>query len=195
MKTIEFYFDFGSPTAFIAHKQLQKLAAKYQANLVYEPMLLGAVHKATNNTPPGAVAAKGRYMVLQDLPRFVQRYGIEFNFNPNFPINTLKLMRGCYAAKELSCFEKYVDIIYDGMWIQKLHLGKDEVLLDTLNNAGLNAEKMLELVQTDSVKTALKENTDKAVSKGAFGAPTMYLGKEMYFGQDRLDFVEEALQE
>ena len=193
-KTIEFYFDFGSPTAYLAHKQLKKLSDKYQVKVIYEPILLGAVHKATNNTPPGLVPAKGRHMIMQDLPRFIKRYGVKFAMNPFFPINTLMLMRGCYAAKELGCFEQYVDIIFDGMWVHKLNLGDIKILLNTLNKAGLDGDKLLSLTKIDEIKEALKANTTKVVSKGAFGAPTMYMGDEMYFGQDRIDFIEEALQ-
>jgi len=94
-------FDFGNPTAFLAHLELKKLAEKYDAELIYEPFLLAAVHKATNNMPPGMVSAKGRYMFMDDLPRFVKRYNVAFKMNPFFPINMLQLMRGCYAAKEM----------------------------------------------------------------------------------------------
>lgn len=192
-KKIEFYFDFGSPTAFLAHKQLAKISEQHQAELVYEPILLGAVHKATNNTPPGLVPAKGRYMMLHDLPRFVKRYGVEFKMNPFFPINTLSLMRGCYAAKELGCFEKYVDVIFDGMWVKGLNLGDQAVLLAELEAAGIDGNQIIALSGEDSIKDQLKENTSKVVARGAFGAPTMYVGEQMFFGQDRLDFLEEAL--
>lgn len=192
-KTIEFFFDFGSPTAYLAHTQLPTLAARYGAQLVYEPILLGAVHKATQNTAPGTVPAKGRYMLLQDLPRYVRRYGVPFKMNPNFPINTLTLMRGCFAAKELGCFMPYIDTLFDAFWVKGLNLGKTEVLASVLDNAGLDSQALLQRIDSDTIKEALKANTAKAIDKGAFGAPTLYVGQEMFFGQDRLDFVEEAL--
>jgi 2-hydroxychromene-2-carboxylate isomerase len=192
-KTIEFYFDVGSPTAYLAHTQLKKIADKYNANLVYEPILLGAVHKATNNTPPGLVPAKGRYMLTQDLPRYIKRYAVPFTMNRFFPVNTLTLMRGCYAAKKLDCFEQYVDLVFDAMWVKSLNMGDQAVLISTLQEAGIDAEKLLALTAEDSIKEALKATTSKAVEKGIFGAPTMFIGNNMYFGQDRLDFIEEEL--
>lgn len=193
-KTIEFYFDVGSPTAYLADGQLQKLAKQYGAKLVYEPILLGAVHKATNNVPPGLVPAKGKYMLLQDMPRFIARYGVPFKMNPHFPVNTLMAMRGCYAAKVLDCFDAYIDAVFQAMWVQGLNMSNPEIFVSTLNDAGLEGEKISELVATDAIKAQLKANTSKAVDKGCFGAPTMFIGDQMFFGQDRLDFVEEALQ-
>jgi 2-hydroxychromene-2-carboxylate isomerase len=192
-KTIEFFFDLGSPTAFLAHTQLKKIAKKYGAKLIYEPILLGAVHKATNNIAPGMVPTKGRYMLMQDLPRFVKRYDIEFKMNPYFPINTLTLMRGCYAAKEMGCFEQYVNIIFDAMWVRGLNLGNETVLMSVLDEAGINSKKLMDFISKDSIKEQLKGNTSKSISKGAFGAPTIYVGDQMFFGQDRLDFIEEEL--
>ncbi len=192
-KTIEFYFDFGSPTAYLAHTQLKKMAEKHGAQLVYEPMLLGAVHKATNNIPPGLVPLKGRYMLMHDLPRFVRRYGVPFKMNPHFPINTLGLMRGCFAARALDCFDTYVDAVFNAVWVDGLKMGDEGVFRDALNVAGLDADRLIALTSETSIKEALKANTDKAVSKGCFGAPVMFVGDEMFFGQDRLDFLEEAL--
>lgn len=192
-KVIEFFFDLGSPTAFLAHTQLKKLAEKYNAKLEYEPILLGAVHKATNNLSPALVPAKGRYMLMQDLPRFVKRYNVEFKMNPHFPINTLSLMRGCYAAKEMGCFQQYVDIMFDAMWVKGLNLGDETLFIAELDQAGIDSKKMMALIGNESIKDKLKENTSKAVAKGVFGAPIMYIGDQMYFGQDRLDFIEEEL--
>ena len=193
VKTIEFYFDFGSPTAYLAHTQLKKMAQKYQADVIYEPVLLGAIHKATNNTPPGLVPAKGRHMMMQDLPRFIKRYQVPFEMNRFFPINTLTMMRGCYAAQKLDCMDKYIDVLFESFWTKNLNLGSQDILLTTLNEAGLDAEKLLALTAEPDIKEALKVTTDKAISKGAFGAPTMFIGQNMYFGQDRLDFIEEEL--
>ncbi|MFC3150051.1 2-hydroxychromene-2-carboxylate isomerase [Litoribrevibacter euphylliae] len=194
-KPVEFYFDFGSPTAYLAHCKLNDLAKQYGAELVYEPMLLGAVHKATNNVPPISVPAKGRYMLVQDLPRFIQRYGVEFKMNSHFPINTLKLMRGCYAAKQLGCFDVYVDVMFRALWAKGLNLGDDAIWKETLSSAGLDADAIIALSTDEAIKAELKENTEKAVKKGCFGAPTMFIDDQMYFGQDRLDFVEEQLAE
>ncbi|GAC31621.1 2-hydroxychromene-2-carboxylate isomerase [Paraglaciecola polaris] len=192
-KKIEFFFDVGSPTAFLADGQLRKLAEKYAAELVYEPMLLGAVHQASKNMSPALIPAKGKYMAEHDLPRFIQRYGCEFNMNPHFPINTLTLMRGCYAAKVMDIFEPYLTVIFNGMWVKGLNLADETVLLAELTGAGIDGHKLLSLTSQETIKDLLKENTGRAIEKGVFGAPTMFIGKQMYFGQDRLDFIEQEL--
>lgn len=192
-KKIEFYFDFGSSTAFLAYKELQKLARAYYAEIEFKPMLLGAVFKATNNIAPGTVQAKGMYMLRHDIPRFVKRYNVEFKMNPHFPVNTLMIMRGCFAAKQMGCFDEYVDCIFDGMWVKGADLSKEEVFKDTLSSTGIDAHKLLDLIGSEAIKEELKTHTEAAIKKGCFGAPTMFIGDEMFFGQDRLDFIEEEL--
>jgi len=192
-KTLEFYFDFGSPTAYLAHKRLQQLSQQYDLAVTYQPMLLGGVFKATGNTTPVAIPAKGKYMMEQDLPRFVKRYNVPLNFNPHFPINTLSLMRGAIAAGRLGCLDAYVDAMFDAVWVEGKNMGDPEVIAQVLAEKGLDAEALLPLTQDPEVKAELVSNTETAVERGAFGAPTMYMDGQMYFGQDRLDFVEEAL--
>lgn len=193
-KKIEFYFDIGSPTAYLADGQLKLLAEKYGAELVYEPVLLGGIHKATNNVPPGLIPAKGMYMLTQDMPRYIARYGVPFKMNPHFPVNTLLTMRGCFAAKELGCLEKFVEVTFAALWVHEKNLSDPEVFVEVLNEAGLDGAKILEMSADPAIKEQLKDATAKAVERGLFGAPTMFIGEDMYFGQDRLDFIEENLQ-
>jgi 2-hydroxychromene-2-carboxylate isomerase len=193
-KLLEFYFDFGSPTAYLAHKRLQQLSGQYDLEVRYVPMLLGGVFKATGNTTPAAIPAKGRYMMESDLPRFSSRYGVPLRINPHFPINTLQIMRGAVAAARLGCFDDYVDAVYDAVWVDGKHMGDPEVIAATLAQAGLDASALMALAQDPEVKGELAANTETAVARGVFGAPTMFMDGEMYFGQDRLDFVEEALR-
>jgi 2-hydroxychromene-2-carboxylate isomerase len=192
-KTLDFYFDFGSPTAYLAHKRLQQLRDQYTVDVVYKPMLLGGVFKATGNTTPVAIPAKGKYMLEHDLPRFARRYGVPLNFNPHFPINTLNLMRGVIAAQRLDCLAQYIDVVYDAVWVAGENMGDAEVVTRVLNAAGLDAEALMSLTRDPEIKAELAKCTDEAVERGAFGAPTLYLDGDMYFGQDRLDFIEEAL--
>ena len=194
-KTLEFYFDFGSPTAYLAHKRLQQLCDQYDLDVEYKPMLLGGVFKATGNASPVAIPAKGKYMLEQDLPRFTRRYNVELNFNPHFPINTLNLMRGAIAAQRLGCFDSYVDAVYEAVWIDGKNMGELEMVARTLTDKGLDAEALMQLSQDPGVKAQLISCTEAAVARGVFGAPTLFMGDEMYFGQDRLDFVEEALKD
>lgn len=193
-KTVEFYFDVGSPTAYLAHKRLQQLRAQYGLELRYMPMLLGGVFKASGNTSPIAIPAKGKYMLEQDLPRFAARYGVPLIFNPHFPINTLNLMRAAIAAQELGCVDAYLDRVFDAIWAEGKNMGDAAVLEQVLADAGLDAVALIARSQDPEVKAELVANTEAAVARGVFGAPTLFMDGAMYFGQDRLDFIEEALQ-
>jgi 2-hydroxychromene-2-carboxylate isomerase len=192
-KTIEFFFDFGSPTTYLAHTQLPRIAREAGADLVYRPMLLGGVFKATGNASPVTVPAKGRWMG-QDIARWARRWGVPFTFNPHFPINTLTLMRGAAGLqlRRPQEFARYVDAVFQAMWVAPRNLGDAPVLTAMLAEAGFDAEAFLALVADPDVKARLIANTDEAVERGAFGAPSCFVGDELFFGQDRLDFVREA---
>ncbi|MDG1389423.1 MAG: 2-hydroxychromene-2-carboxylate isomerase [Halioglobus sp.] len=192
-KHIEFYFDFGSPTAYLAYCRLGQLTKQYGLAIQYRPMLLGGVFKGAANTSPITVPAKGKYMLEQDLPRFARRYDVPLNFNPHFPINTLNLMRGVIAAEQLDCLEAYLQAIFKAVWINSKNMGEVETVTKVLTEAGLDAQAIINSSQTPEVKAELISNTEAAVARGVFGAPTMFMDDAMYFGQDRLDFIEEAL--
>jgi 2-hydroxychromene-2-carboxylate isomerase len=193
-KTIEFFFDFGSPTSYLAYKALPALAADAGARIVYRPMLLGGVFKATGNASPVSVPAKGRWM-FDDIQRWARRHGVPFRFNPAFPINTLPLMRGAVGVqlREPARFTDYCDAVYDALWQQQKNLGDPAALAETLAGAGFDADAYSALIGDAEVKAALVANTEEAVARGVFGAPTCFVGTQMFFGQDRLDFVREAL--
>jgi 2-hydroxychromene-2-carboxylate isomerase len=193
-KTIEFYFDFGSPTAYLAHKRLQQLKAEYGCTIDYKPVLLGGLFKASGNMSPVTVPAKGKYMMTQDLPRFAALYQVPLTVNPHFPINTLNLMRGAVATLGQDYFDNYVEVVYDAIWVNGDNMGSLEVVANVLSDAGLNAQKIIAATQDPDIKAALISNTDAAVARGCFGAPTMFIGNDMFFGQDRLQFIEMALQ-
>jgi len=191
---LDFYFDVGSPTAYLAHCRLGQLAATHDLRVTARPMLLGGVFKAAGSSSPLAVPAKGRYMVEEDLPRFARRYGVPLNVNPFFPINTLALMRGVFAARELDREAAYVDAVFRGIWVEARNLADSAVVARVLEDAGLDAQAIAACSGTLAVKQALIEATERAVARGVFGAPTMFVGDEMFFGQDRLDFIEERLR-
>ena len=192
-KTLEFFFDLGSPASYLAYTQLPALCAETAAQLVYQPMLLGGVFKATGNASPITVPAKGRYM-FDDLARYAQRYQVTLRFNPHFPINTLTLMRGAAGYLDTPQFATYVTAIFNALWVEQKNLGKPEVVAEVLRAAGLDPAEFERLVNDDGVKERLKDSTEEAIRRGAFGAPTFFIGEEMHFGQDRLDFVAEALR-
>ncbi len=193
-KMIEFFFDFGSPTTYLAHTQLPRIAAQAGAQLVYRPMLLGGVFKATGNASPVSVPAKGRWMG-SDIARWAQRWGVPFSFNPHFPINTLTLMRGAAGLqlRQPEAFTRYADAVFNAMWAAPRNLGDAATLAALLVEAGFEPAAFLALVADPEVKARLAASTDEAVARGVFGAPTCFVGDQMFFGQDRLDFVADAL--
>jgi len=193
-KSVEFYFDFGSPTSYLAYTQLPAICAEAGAALVYRPVLLGGVFQATGNASPIAIPAKGRYTLI-DMTRFARRYGVPMKMNPHFPINTLTLMRAATGVqlRQPERFEALLACVFKGMWVDALNLGDPAVLGPLLSEAGFDPQALLALTAEQEVKDALKANTEAAIKRGMFGAPTMFVGDEMFFGQDRLDFVREAL--
>ena len=193
-KQIEHFFDFGSPTSYLAYTQLPKLAAECGATIVWRPMLLGGVFKATGNASPVTVPAKGRWMT-DDIARWARRYRVPFSFNPHFPINTLTLMRGATGIqwREPDAFERYLDLVYGAMWRAPRNLGDPAVLEGMLKEAGFDPAAFVALVADPEVKARLVATTEEAVARGVFGAPTTFVGTQMHFGQDRLDFIREAL--
>jgi len=192
-KTVEFYFDFGSPYSYLAYKALPGIAAAHGAQIVWRPMLLGGVFKATGNHSPVEIPAKGKWM-QQDMQRWAARYGAVFRNNPHFPINTLVLMRGAAGMQMRGQdFDKYVEAIFRAMWENPRNLGEPQELAAVLRQAGFDADAFLALVNDPAVKEQLKKNTEEAVARGVFGAPTFFVGEEMFWGQDRLDFVAAAL--
>ena len=194
-KTVEFYFDFGSPTAYLAHKRLLQLREQYAFELVHKPVLLGGIFKATGNASPVAIPAKGKYMMQHDLPRFCALYGVTLNFNPHFPINTLNLMRGVIGAQREGFFEDYVEAVFDAVWVEGKNMGDPEVVEASLNASGIDAQQLITLTQEPDIKATLIANTEAAVERGLFGVPTIFIGEQMFFGQDRMQFVEQALQD
>jgi 2-hydroxychromene-2-carboxylate isomerase len=193
-KSVEFYFDFGSPTSYLAYTQLPGICAEAGAELVYRPVLLGGVFQSTGNASPIAIPAKGRYTLI-DMMRFARRYGVPLKMNPHFPINTLTLMRAATGVqlRQPERFEALLACVFKGMWVDALNLGDPAVLGPLLAEAGFDPQALLALTAEQEVKDALKANTEAAIKRGMFGAPTMFVGNEMFFGQDRLDFVREAL--
>ena len=194
-KTVEFFFDVGSPAAYLAWTQLPRITAEAGATIVWRPMLLGGVFKATGNTSPVMIPAKGRWL-MADLSRWAARYGVPLKMPAEFPINTLTLMRGATGMqlRHPPDLARYLRAVFDGVFARGLAMGDPAVLAEVLGDAGFDAAEFQSLIGDPAVKQALIATTDEAVSRGVFGAPTMFIGNEMHFGQDRLDFVAAALR-
>lgn len=193
-KTVEFFFDLGSPASYLAHTQLPALCRDCGAALVYRPMLLGGVFQATGNASPAMIPAKGRYMI-RDLARYAERYGVPMRFNPHFPINTLTLMRLLVAVQlhQPERLDDALQALFQATWVDGVNMGDPGRVAEVLAAAGLDATALQQQIGEPAVKDALKATTEEAVRRGVFGAPTCFVGDDMYFGQDRLEFVREAL--
>ncbi|CRL51434.1 2-hydroxychromene-2-carboxylate isomerase [Pseudomonas sp. URMO17WK12:I11] len=193
-KTVEFFFDLGSPATYLAYTQLPKICEQTGSQLIYTPMLLGGVFKATGNASPAVIPAKGRYM-FQDLDRYAKRYGVPLKFNPHFPINTLMLMRAVTGIqlRHPERFLAFIDCLFKALWIEGRSLDDPATVAAVLTQNGFDPDEVLALTADEEVKAALKDNTEKAVQRGVFGAPSMFVDNQLFFGQDRLDFVVEAL--
>lgn len=194
-KSVEFFFDVGSPAAYLAWTQLPRIAAQTGATVVWRPMLLGGVFKATGNVSPVTIAAKGRWL-MADLTRFAARYGVALQLPADFPVNTLTLMRGA-AGMQLhhpQDLERYLAAVFNGIFGRGLAMGDTAVVTQVLTEAGFDAGQFQTLISEPAVKQALIANTEEAITRGVFGAPSMFVGDVLHFGQDRLDFVAAALR-
>ena len=195
--TVEFLFDFGSPNAYFCHKLIPAIEARTGAVFSYVPILLGGLFKVVNNRSPMEAYAdiphKRAYQQLE-VERFIRRHALTaFRFNPHFPVNTLKIMRGAVAAQALGCSAAYIEAVYAAMWEQQRNLADEAQILEVLASAGLDGPALLQKSQEPDIKAALLANTEQAHGRGAFGSPTFFVNGEIYFGKDRLRDVEEAI--
>lgn len=196
MTEIEFIYDFGGPNSWFVHRAIPAIEAQGKVRFRYVPVLLGGIFKATGNRPPvmtyGHVESKMAYDRLE-MDRFMARHGISgFKLNPHFPVNTLLPMRGAVAAERLGCGPAYREAMFVALWEQGLKLDEPAVWAESVSAAGLDAAALGALVEDPEVKGELVANTEAAVSRGAFGVPTFFIGTEMWFGKDRLRDVVEA---
>jgi 2-hydroxychromene-2-carboxylate isomerase len=191
-KSIEFYFDFGSPTSYLAYKRLLQVSKETGVNIDYKPVLLGGIFQGSSNQSPAFVPMKSVWMDV-DMNRYAERYGVELKQNPFFPINTITLMRGALVAQENDCFDHYVETVFNAMWCDPENLGDIEVLAARLSAADLDAKAILEATQQGHIKEKLKQVTADALERKLFGCPTMFYGDEFFFGQDRIFFIEEMI--
>ncbi len=197
MVKVEFHFDFGSPNAYLSHLVIPEIEKRTGVKFEYVPVLLGGVFKATNNRSPAqslvGIKNKPEYERIE-MNRFIKRHGItRFKSNPFFPVNTLMMMRGAIAARQLGVFERYVDEMFRNMWGDPKKMDDPNIFRTALDEAGLPTAKIVELIETQPVKDELIANTQRSVERGTFGSPTFYVGDEIFFGKDRLRDVEELI--
>jgi 2-hydroxychromene-2-carboxylate isomerase len=194
---VEFHFDFGSPNCYFAHKVISDIEQRTGAKFTYVPILLGGVFKLTNNQPPMVqfkdVKSKRDYQLLE-ARRFIKKHRLtKFKMNPHFPVNTVQIMRGAVAAEMDGQLGKYADAAFRHMWEEGLRMDDPEVIRTALDAADLDGARILGRIQEQDVKDKLRTNTEASVARGTFGAPTFFVGDEMFFGKDRLRDVEEEI--
>ncbi len=193
----QFLFDFGSPNAFLSHEAIPAIERRIGVKFEYFPILLGGIFKATNNRSPvetlAGIKNKPEFQALET-ERFLKRFNVRpYTLNPFFPVNTLNLMRAAIAARSEGVFEKYVDAVFHHMWVEPKKMDDPDVAIGALTASGLDAAKLFARAQEPEVKAKLIENTQSAVERGAFGSPTFFVGKEMFFGKEQLREVEEMV--
>lgn len=193
--SFEFFFDYVSPTAYLAHPLALQVEARTGARLVFRPMFLGGVMQATGNRPPGTVMAKAKYM-SRDLQRCAVHIGIPFHHNPAFPMNTLGLLRATIGLEsDPPVMRRFIERVFHACWGIKQPMDPgDPAQVDAFLTAeGFDLGLIDQLTKAPENKDRLRSNTDEAVRRGAFGAPSFFIGDELYFGHDRLDYLERDL--
>ena len=193
----QFLFDFGSPNAFLSHEAIPAIEQRTGTKFEYVPVLLGGIFKATNNKSPAETLAgvknKPEFHAIET-ERFVKRFNVKpYIHNPFFPVNTLNLMRAAIAAQFEGVFAEYVEAAFHHMWVEPKKMDDPQIAAKALASSGLDAAKLLARSQDADVKAKLIENTQSAVERGAFGSPTFFVGKEMFFGKEQLREVEEMV--
>ena len=196
-KTVDFYFDFASPNAYLSHQVVPGIEERTGTKFNYIPVLLGGIFKATNNKPPMeaffGILNKNEYQSVE-MKRFQERYGIDkFKMNPHFPVMSLQIIRGAVGAQQDGYLDKYIDEVLKHMWEEPKKMDDPEVIKEAFTESGFDADRLMNQMQDPDIKAQLIENTEKAVKRGTFGIPTFFVGDYIYFGKDTLWQVEEAL--
>ena len=196
-KTVDFYFDFASPNAYLSHQVVPGIEERTGTKFNYIPVLLGGIFKATNNKPPMeaffGILNKNEYQSVE-MKRFQERYGIDkFKMNPHFPVMSLQIIRGAVGAQQDGYLDKYIDEVLKHMWEEPKKMDDPEVIKAAFTESGFDADRLMNQMQDPDIKAQLIENTEKAVKRGTFGIPTFFVGDDIYFGKDTLWQVEEAL--
>ena len=186
-KKIEFYFDFISPYTYLGHKRIKNEGTGIKFN--YKPILLGGLHKLWNITPQAYIEPKKEFMIM-DCEMVSKKFKIDFIFNSKFPLNTIKLMRGCLIL-ENDQLKKYIELVFDAYWKNNEDITDNKVLSKILNQIDIKLEEFIEKIEKNDIKEKLKELTSDAFKKKIFGAPTFVINNKNFWGQDRFEYAIE----
>jgi 2-hydroxychromene-2-carboxylate isomerase len=191
--TVEFFYDFSSPYSYLASTQIERVSAGHR--LVWRPFLLGALFKAIGGemVPLLSFPAPKLAYNLKELSRWAEHWGVEFRYASKFPQRTVSALR-CVLAVPEERRSALTHALYRVIWALDGDLEDRATIADALRKAGFDADEVLAKTESEEIKNALRVNTDEAVRRGAFGAPTFFVGDLMFWGQDRLDFVRRALE-
>jgi len=192
-KQVEFYYDYASPAAYLAWTQLPELCRQHGGDLVYRPVFLGGIFQITGNKTPVNIPAKKAWL-FDDFARYAKFYDVPFLLNPQFIVNTLALMRGALWAQKAGNIKHYNRAMFDAMWVEGLPMEDADVVGKVLARHGFDSADLFSAIQTQEIKTQLIDATSEAATRGVFGVPSMFVGGEMHFGQDRLEWIRRALE-
>tara|TARA_Y100000741_G_scaffold245712_1_gene188583 strand:+ start:301 stop:888 length:588 start_codon:yes stop_codon:yes gene_type:complete len=191
-KSIEFYFDFSSPYAYIGYKEIKRLEKNNSFKIKYMPIFLGGLHNSAGITPAAFIELKSKYMV-RDTKLICKKKNISFNFNSYFPIKTVNFMRGILIARNEDYEKIYIEKMFNAIWKDGLNMNDQTVINKVMKNIDLNPEIFLAKIADQKIKDKLRKLTDDALKKGIFGAPTFLVNKKIFWGQDRLSYaIDEA---
>lgn len=190
-RMVEFFFDCASPYTYLAATQIEAVAQRAGGQVQWKPFLIGKAFEATGNKMPATVPAKAKYM-FKDLQLWAKHYGVPFRFPAMFPINSLLPQRVLSAVPPTRLPDAVLTLMR-AYWAEGADIQKPELLQALLDGIGLDGAALLAAAQTDEVKARLKAQTEDAVARGAFGAPTFFIGKTQFWGNDRLGLIEEML--
>jgi 2-hydroxychromene-2-carboxylate isomerase len=197
-RQLDFYFDCSSPWTYLAFHAVQPLALEVGAHIAWKPILVGGVFNSVNQTVYESRAnpnpRKQSYM-LKDLGDWARLYGLRIAFPPKvFPVNSVKCMRGAFAALDADRLVPYATAAFEAYWGDDRDLSGDDVLSDIAERAGLDRRQFFAAIEADDCKRRLRANTDELIARGGFGSPTMFVDGSMFFGNDRLPLVRAALE-
>lgn len=198
MTKLEFFYDCSSPWTYLAFHRIEEVAARGNADLLWRPILVGGVFNSVNHSVyeqrSNPVLPKLRYAV-KDLRDWARLYGLAIGQPPVFPVNSAKAMRGALVAEEHGCLPAYSRRVFETYWGELRDISRDEVLAEVVSAAGLDRGAFFEKIASAPYKDRLRSNTDELIERGGFGSPTIFVdGDDMYFGNDRLVLVADALE-
>ena len=188
-KSIDFYFDFISPYAYLAHNKIKVIKKQENINFTYKPILLGGLHNLQGISPPAFNKSKLKHMI-DDCKLIAKKNNFDFVWNSKFPLNSLNLMRG-YLFINSNNKDLYLNKIFKAYWKHNLDITNDEILIDILKECKIDKNNFLEGIKKVQIKNKLKNITQEAHNKDIFGAPTFVVNNKIFWGQDRLEFALE----